>query len=819
MNCRCGVAACAFSVFSTGMIIMDEGFGEFFRIAQDGQFGPYPYQRVIAESGLPVLCTVPTGAGKTAAAVLPWLWRLLVNEGSKAATPHRLVYVLPMRSLVEQTVDEIRLWLERLGLDGVVQLHVLMGGVNRDDDAWQMRAGDPAIFVGTQDMVLSRALMRGYAEPRSRWPVSFGLLHAGTQWVFDETQLLGPALGTSAQLQGLRDALGTALPTASMWMSATLDAGELSTPDHRLDPAGAATVALGPEDLAGDALGPRVRAPRRFTRLALPDDPRQYPAALARTLVERHQPGTQTIAFLNTVERAVAVFCALSGLDAGLDLLLVHSRFRPRERRERSMRLRAGPGAAGRIVVATQALEAGVDVSSRVLFSEAARWSSLVQRAGRCNRAGEYPDGADVLWSSPPKQAAAPYTPDDVAAAERALAELEGRTLTTLELQALPVAESRPVHAVLRRRDLLQLFDTAPDLSGADLDVGPWVRDAEDTTVFMAWRPLREGRLPQESLFPARDELCPAPLADVRKLVRSGRRLWVHDRLSGQWRPAVGADVVPGAVLVADAAAGGYSPLLGWAPASRAPVDPVGEAVEEPDAVGHDGWSYAMSRWVSLTEHLDDVEQDIQRVVAEYRRPLAGLSAPLLRAAALAGRFHDLGKAHPVFQDKLLAGLDDGDALPGEGPWAKSARPGPPHSGDRRLRHELVSALMLLHPDSGLLDGVAEADLVTYLAAAHHGKVRVSVRSLPGEGELMLGVAEGDRTLPVRLPDGAVVAELRLRLDLLHLGAGAGGRSWTARALALRDRADLGPFRLAFLEALVRVADWRVSSSYRVEGA
>jgi CRISPR-associated endonuclease/helicase Cas3 len=195
--------------------VMGEAFAEFVSRATCG-FGPYDYQERLAAGGLPDLLSVPTGSGKTLAAVLPWLWRL--RNAQPAGEPgclHRLVYVLPMRALVEQTVAEVGLWLERLGLAGEVQLHVLMGGADRDDDAWQLDPAAAAVFVGTQDMVLSRALMRGYAEPRSRWPVSFGLLHAGTQWVFDETQLLGPALGTSAQLQGLREVLGTAPPTAS----------------------------------------------------------------------------------------------------------------------------------------------------------------------------------------------------------------------------------------------------------------------------------------------------------------------------------------------------------------------------------------------------------------------------------------------------------------------------------------------------------------------------------------------------------------------------------------------------------------------------
>jgi len=35
--------------------------------------------------------------------------------------------------------------------------------------------------------------------------------------------------------------------------------------------------------------------------------------------------------------------------------------------------------------------------------------------------------------------------------------------------------------------------------------------------------------------------------------------------------------------------------------------------------------------------------------------------------------------------------------------------------------------------------------------------------------------------------------------------------SWLARTLALRDDEDHGPFKLAYLETLVRVADWRGS--------
>jgi CRISPR-associated endonuclease/helicase Cas3 len=48
-----------------------------------------------------------------------------------------------------------------------------------------------------------------------------------------------------------------------------------------------------------------------------------------------------------------------------------------------------------------------------------------------------------------------------------------------------------------------------------------------------------------------------------------------------------------------------------------------------------------------------------------------------------------------------------------------------------------------------------------------------------------------------------------LRLDLMQLGEGVMGPSWTARTQRLLK--EYGPFRLARLEMLVRVADWRAS--------
>src|SRR5579875_469394 len=205
---------------------MTISFDHFFRTATGGR-DPYTYQKRFAEAeSLPHLLRAPTGAGKTATAILGWLWRYVHNG---KPTPRRLIYCLPMRVLVEQSTREADKWIRNLKLD--VPVHVLMGGV--ESEKWFLYPENPAVLIGTQDMLLSRALNRGYAASRFHWPIDFGLLNNDCLWIFDEPQLMGSGVSTSAQLAGLRAALGTFGPCPSVWMSATLEPSWLDTIDFR----------------------------------------------------------------------------------------------------------------------------------------------------------------------------------------------------------------------------------------------------------------------------------------------------------------------------------------------------------------------------------------------------------------------------------------------------------------------------------------------------------------------------------------------------------------------------------------------------------
>jgi CRISPR-associated endonuclease/helicase Cas3 len=168
------------------------------------------------------LIRIPTGFGKTAGVTLAWLWNRVHQRDD--SWPRRLVLCLPMRTLVEQTERSVTEWLDRAGLELRARVHVLLGGLSPSD--WHLEPEREAILIGTQDMLLSRALNRGYGSGRARWPMEYGLLNVDCLWVMDEIQLMDVGLATSGQLQAFANADEQTgklpRPRRTWWMSATL---------------------------------------------------------------------------------------------------------------------------------------------------------------------------------------------------------------------------------------------------------------------------------------------------------------------------------------------------------------------------------------------------------------------------------------------------------------------------------------------------------------------------------------------------------------------------------------------------------------------
>jgi CRISPR-associated endonuclease/helicase Cas3 len=465
-------------------------------------------------------------------------------------------------------------------------------------------------------------------------------------------------------------------------------------------------------------------------------------------------------------------------------------------------------------------------------------------------------------------------------------------------------------------RDLLNLFDTTPDLSGADVDIGPFIRDGEDLDVLVFWRDDQSGLGPGEiwktgrragcpfkKLLPDRKELCPVAAWRFREFFAglsegNRERVWFRDWRKG-WVKSDDADrIYPGQMFLLHREVGGYHEELGWTgdtsskPLTCPPPETASDDSRTSGDESLDNEENSIAGWLSIHDHSVDVSRELESILNDRRIAEAVSAAGLIGALRYAPPWHDAGKAHDKFLAKIRAEERSKWNAPSNGDYpAKAPREAwksffhdneDSQESDRRFirrsgfRHELASTLALLellrlarpeHPALSIADdlravvGGAERspknedreaasaalgpmgdldrpgfNLLLYLIASHHGKVRLGLRSNeydydpdqrdPVPGSVLKpvrrcqGVQDGDRMPACRLPasdaptdfkNAVTTPELDLSLDVMEVCSARYGASWSDR---MRELLNLwGPFCLGYLEALLRAADQRASAN------
>lgn len=581
-------------------------------------------------------------------------------------------------------------------------------------------------------------------------------------WVMDEIQLMDVGLATSAQLQAFASADESdgklPLPRRTWWMSATLQRDWLCRAPALVDVDSLPQINLEPQEQAGSLW----TTPKsiRIETIPATEDPRAQ--SWARLVAEVHARGI-TLVVANTVKSAVALHGELKTLKRDdTDLRLVHSRFRGAERRQWTSefldRSHCAPD-QDRIVVATQVVEAGVDISAEVLVTELAPWASLVQRFGRCARYGG--EGEIVVVDrrhtdetarklnakddeerfrkrqDADRATARPYDLAELEAAAEAIKRLEdGASPAAIEVfetnakkeDLVRLYPYAPAH-VLTRRELKDLFDTGPDLTGADIDISRFLRESDERDVTVWWWPIPENQAPHPRLRPTHDALCRVPVGDARAWLFSGGqspedteaegghgaqkksarpRALVWSYLDNDWERVSERHVYPGQTILVDAAAGGYDPAIGFTGKPvRVPVEPgharVVDATEAADSAEEqedlsEGLGNSSRQCKTITTHGAQVAAEGLKLADAL-----GLVDPAIRKALeVAGVTHDIGKAHPTF----AGAIRDRNQIPPGTPLAKAPKGrwhsvrgmyNHSHLGERPgFRHELASTLAIL---------------------------------------------------------------------------------------------------------------------------
>lgn len=789
---------------------------------------PYPYQKRLSEGDLPDIVNAPTGAGKTEAAVLAmWLWRRTsTDESIRDNTPRRLIYCLPMRTLVEQTVSKTEKWLRNLGLEEKVRVTTLIGGSANKE--YRTKPEQDMIIVGTQDMLLSRALNRGYGMSAYAWTQEFGLVNNDCMWIMDEIQLMHNGLATSVQMDAFRQAGKTCGPYKTVWMSATANTSWLKTVDRRSEP----SVLKWDEKKDGTGeLGKRIKAPKQLHIMGFEKTGSSYTKKEAKEIMAKHKDGTTTLVITNTVSRAQSLYREMLKVQGASErepeIILVHSRFRKTDRDEKMKSLLSishegqessvaqSEGRHGMIIVATQVVEAGVDISSATLITEMAPWQSLVQRFGRCNRYGEASDANIYVITLKSGNKSPKYPPYDDADVERS-AEIvyknKGTAISAMSIQSEKMPDITHEH-VIRRPHIMDLFDTTPDAHGSHTDVSRYVRSIENTRdVNVFWREWKKNT-PIPNMGEDGDS-CSVPVWDITDSKKNKRSTYLYDHVRGEWSRISQRDVKPGQTILLRCDEGGYSKKEGWSPESSAYVDPISDKQKTSDSLGQDPADHKM---VTLEDHTANVVGEMEIILDKIHYIDKPLKSALLDAAAL----HDIGKAHELFQNRIVKPPGHKDTI-----YAKYNGSGP---RGPFFRHEAASSLAILEVNG---DQDLETNLVAYIVSTHHGKVGMAMRPVhyvrlgkkPVRKDSVLGISthKQDEFRVICKPRSAGEGKgvdmpcqetVRIRADRARIGSMDGKKSWLQIVQELLSRH--GPFRLAYLESVMRAADQRASEGER----
>ncbi|MEM2128513.1 MAG: CRISPR-associated helicase Cas3' [Candidatus Methanomethylicaceae archaeon] len=353
-------------------------------------------ERLVSDSPSLTFVQLPPGYGKTAIPFSLALWAILNDE-----TPiERSIHVLPLRAIVE----DVNTRFTGYGQNGEDRLMGLRAFKVPRDDAENVSGaqcmfihGSPFLqkegFISTTldtftllacklpILEISKiARSRGY-ELYGHYEIARGAILSSVI-IFDEAHLFFEEHEGSGKASEALIALMVALlrwRVPIIMMTATLPSSlrkgitewiKEYVPNVRFS-----VFEYGHEGKVDRDFEGEIRSVNFRTRFE--EDEEEYINLIQQT----YSSYDRVLVVANTIRRAVNLFNKLES--KGLKPVLLHSKFIQEDRINKLERLKRS---SKWLCISTQVIEAGVDISSDVLFTDVAPICSIVQRAGRCCR-------------------------------------------------------------------------------------------------------------------------------------------------------------------------------------------------------------------------------------------------------------------------------------------------------------------------------------------------------------------------------------------------------------------------------------------------
>jgi CRISPR-associated endonuclease/helicase Cas3 len=348
-------------------------------------FNPYKYQLKVKDillEGRNLILSVPTGAGKTWASIMPFIY---ARQVEKLNFPQKMIYSLPLRTLTNSIYSDVINVLSDKNINVVkFSIHT---GEHKNDEYFEND-----IIFSTIDQTLSNFLCFPLSLSKRQANINAGAL-IGSYLVFDEFHLLDPKLSmatTIGMLKTLKNLCRFCI------MTATLSKEYINELKKNIN-AEVITINDFPEDT------------KIIKSLKIPEGYDAKKSVIVKnetistqTVLKRHKK--KTIVICNRVEKAQQLYNEITETNLGgfenlqglkrSNIICLHSRFFDDDRKKKEEELKRLFGSNNEesaILISTQVIEAGMDISCETMHVEVSPINSFLQRAGRCARwEGEY---------------------------------------------------------------------------------------------------------------------------------------------------------------------------------------------------------------------------------------------------------------------------------------------------------------------------------------------------------------------------------------------------------------------------------------------